>query len=322
MPMLDVAYSLVLPVFGVVVVGYVAARFGWFSDSATDGLDKFVFTFAIPALLFRALANTDIPDTLPWGLWGSYYGGILIVWAIGIAVAMALLRRPFKDAIIIGFGGGFSNTVMLGIPIILVAFGDEASVPLFLILAFHGLTVFTICTFLLEMAQAAERHDGTARPDPKRILLDSLKGMARNPLIWALGSGVIFGQTGLTLPGPVDGVLEKLGQAGIPCALFAMGATLSRYEIRRSVGAASQIAVIKLGLHPLIVFALGSYVFALPVMWLKVATVMAAVPSGVYTFIMANRYQAAPGAASSAVVLTTGLSLLTLSAVLTWALSF
>ena len=320
--MMDVAYTLVLPVFGVVVVGYVAARMGWFSQSATQGLDTFVFTFAIPALLFRALANTDLPDVLPWGLWGSYYGGILIVWAIGSAFAVYVLRRHFKDAVVIGFGGGFSNTVMLGIPIILTAFGEEASVPLFLILAFHGLTVFTICTFLLETAQAAERHDGASRPNPRVILLDSLKGMARNPLIWALGSGVIFGQTGLTLPVPVDGVLEKLGQAGIPCALFAMGATLARYEIRRSIGAASQIAVIKLGLHPLIVFLLGTYVFALPVMWLKVATVMAAVPSGVYTFIMASRYAAAPGAASSAVVLTTALSLLTLSAVLTWAMSF
>ncbi|MEQ8745943.1 AEC family transporter [Pyruvatibacter sp.] len=320
--MMDVAYTLVLPVFGVVVVGYVAARMGWFSHSATQGLDTFVFTFAIPALLFRALANTDLPDVLPWGLWGSYYGGILIVWAIGSAFAVYVLRRPMKDAIVIGFGGGFSNTVMLGIPIILTAFGEEASVPLFLILAFHGLTVFTICTFLLETAHAAERHDGGSRPKPRLILLDSLKGMARNPLIWALGCGVIFGQTGLTLPVPVDGVLEKLGQAGIPCALFAMGATLARYEIRRSIGAASQIAVIKLGLHPLIVFLLGTYVFALPVMWLKVATVMAAVPSGVYTFIMASRYAAAPGAASSAVVLTTALSLLTLSAVLTWAMSF
>ncbi len=320
--MMDVAYTLVLPVFGVVVVGYVAARMGWFPQSATQGLDTFVFTFAIPALLFRALANTDLPDVLPWGLWGSYYGGILIVWAIGSAFAVYVLRRPMKDAIVIGFGGGFSNTVMLGIPIILTAFGEEASVPLFLILAFHGLTVFTICTFLLETAQAAERHDGASRPKPRLILLDSLRGMARNPLIWALGCGVIFGQTGLTLPVPVDGVLEKLGQAGIPCALFAMGATLARYEIRRSIGAASQIAVIKLGLHPLIVFLLGTYVFALPVMWLKVATVMAAVPSGVYTFIMASRYAAAPGAASSAVVLTTALSLLTLSAVLTWAMSF
>jgi len=319
---MDVAYTLVLPVFGVVVVGYAAARFGWFAASATRGLDAFVFNFAIPALLFRALAATELPAVLPWGLWGAYYGGILIVWAVGAAMAVWVLRRSPKDAVIIGFGGGFSNTVMLGIPIILTAFGEAASVPLFLILAFHGLLVFTLCTFLLEMAQAAERHEQDMRLSPWRILRDSLKGMARNPLIWALGLGVIFGQTGLVLPAPVDGVLEKLGQAGIPCALFVMGATLSRYEIRRSVGAASQIALCKLVLHPLVVFALGAYVFALPVMWLKVATVMAAVPTGVYTFILASRYGAAPGAASSAVVLATAVSLVTLSAVLTWALSF
>lgn len=320
--MFDVAYTLVLPVFGVVVVGYLAAHFNWFSDGATDALDKFVFNFGIPALLFRAVSTTDIPDVLPWGLWGTYYGGILIVWAIGMLVAVFVLQRSPKDAVIIGFGGGFSNTVMLGIPIILTAFGDDAAVPLFLILAFHGLTVFTICTFLLETAQAAERHDGTGRPDPIRILTDSLKGVARNTVVWALGLGVIYGQTGLSLPLPVDGVLEKLGQAGIPCALFVMGATLSRYEIRRSIGAASQIALFKLVAHPIVVFVLGAYVFALPVMWLKVATVMAAVPSGVFTFILASRYGAAPGAASSAVVLTTALSLLTLSGVLTWALSF
>lgn len=319
---MDVAYTLVLPVFGVVVFGYVAAKVGWFSAEATRGLDTFVFTFAIPALLFRALARTEIPDVLPWGLWGSYYGGILIVWAIGSLAAVFLLRRSAKDAVIIGFGGGFSNTVMLGIPIILTAFGDEASVPLFLILAFHGLTVFTIATFLLETTTAAERHDGAGRPDVRTIILDSLKGMAKNPVIIALGSGVIFGQTGLVLPAPVDSALETLGSAGIPCALFGLGATLSQYAIRRSIGAATQISLVKLVLHPLVVFALGAYVFALPILWLKVATVMAAVPSGVYTFILANRYQAAPGAASSAVVLATALSLVTLSAVLTWALAY
>lgn len=318
---MDAAYTLVLPVFGVVVIGYVAARFGWFSAEATAGLERFVFTFAIPALLFRALANTELPDVLPWGLWGSYYGGILIVWAIGSALALAVLRRPAKDAVIIGFGGGFSNTVMLGIPIILTAFGEAAAVPLFLILMFHGLTVFTLCTFLLETAVAAEARGEGPRPGAGRLLIDSLKGMGRNPLIWALAGGVVFGQSGLALPVPVDSMLELLGQAGIPCALFAMGATLARYEIRRSIGAASQIAVIKLGLHPLVVFLLATQVFALPLLWVQVATVMAAVPSGVYTFIMASRYQAAPGAASSAVVLTTALSLITLSAVLTWALS-
>ncbi|MEQ9145758.1 MAG: AEC family transporter [Parvibaculaceae bacterium] len=306
------AVQLVLPIFGVISLGYLAARFGFMSEAAVDGIDKYAFNFGITALLFRALANTELPASLPWGLWFSYYGGILIVWAItGLSARFALGRSP-ADSVIIGFGGGFSNTVMLGIPIILTAYGEEAGVPLFFLLAFHGLTVFTIATFLLETTKP---RDGAPLSLPA-ILGESLKGMVKNPVILALGSGIAFGQTGLSIPGPVDVTLEMLARTGIPCALFVLGATLVRYEIRRSVGAASLIAGAKLVIHPIVVFLLASFVFVLPPLWTKVLVTMAAMPTGVYCFILANRYQAAPGAASSAVVMVTGISLVTLTVVL------
>lgn len=306
------AAQLVLPIFFIIALGYFAGRTRFLSEEAIDGIDKYAFTFAIPALLFRALANTELPEALPWGLWLSYYGGVMIVWAIGGLLALTVLRRSPADSVIVGFGGGFSNTVMLGIPIILTAYGEEAGVPLFFILAFHGLTLFTVATFLLETTKP---RDG-ATLSIGQILIESGRGMIKNPVIIALGSGIAFGQTGVAIPGPLDVTLEMLGRSAISCALFVLGATLVRYEIKRSIGAASLIAMVKLVLHPIVVFGLAMYVFTLPPLWIKVLVTMAAMPTGVYCFILANRYQAAPGAASSAVVLVTGLSLVTLTVVL------
>jgi len=306
------AILLVLPIFGVISLGYFAARSGFLSNEAVDGIDKYAFNFGITALLFRALANTELPAALPWGLWLSYYGGVLVVWAIaGFAARYALQRSPV-DSVIIGFGGGFSNTVMLGIPIILTAYGEEAGVPLFFILAFHGLTVFTIATFLLETTRPRD----SAPLSIVAIFGESLRGMVKNPVILALGAGIAFGQTGLTIPVPIDVTLEMMGRTGIPCCLFVLGATLVRYEIRRSVGAASLMAGVKLIVHPIVVFVLATYVFQLPPLWTKVAVTMAAMPTGVFCFVLANRYAAAPGAASSAILLATGSGLVTLTVVL------
>ncbi|MEQ9520764.1 MAG: AEC family transporter [Parvibaculum sp.] len=308
------AVQLVLPIFAIITLGYFAARTGFLAHAGVDGIDRYVFNFALPALLFRALANTELPAELPWGLWFSYYGGVLIVWAVGGVIARLVFKRTPADSVIIGFGGGFSNTVMLGIPIILTAYGEEASIPLFFILAFHGITVFTIATFLLETTKPRE---GAGLTFPQ-ILRESGKGVVTNPIILALGAGIAFGQTGLGIPGPLDVTLEMLARTGIPCALFVLGATLVRYELKQSLDAATLIATIKLVAHPLVVLGLASFVFVLPPLWIKVAVTMAAMPTGVFCFVLANRYQAAPGAASSSILLATGFSLVTLTLILNY----
>ncbi|MBI1260570.1 MAG: AEC family transporter [Rhizobiales bacterium] len=307
-----VAISLVLPIFGVIGLGYFAARRGFMSPAAIDGLDVYVFTFGIPSLLFRNLAKTELPDTLPWGLWLSFYGAMLSIWAVGYLIGRYGFGRSTPDAIMLGFGGGQGNVVMLGIPIILTGFGDAASVPLFLLLAFHGLILITTATFLLEMTKSR----GEEAMSGVEIFMQGLKSSARNPVIIGLGAGILYGQTGLTLPGVVDTAFEMVSRSAIPCALFVLGGTLTRYHLRRSIGAASMTVIMKLVMMPALVFVLSYYVFGLPDLWVAVATVLAGMPTGVYSSILANRYQVAPGAASSAVVLATGLSIVTLTILL------
>lgn len=309
---MQVALSLVLPIFGVIGLGYFAAKRGIMSPGAIDGLDVYVFTFGIPALLFRNLSKTELPDMLPWGLWLSFYGAMLTIWGIGYLIGRYGFGRSAPDAVMLGFGGGQGNVVMLGIPIILTGFGDKASVPLFLLLAFHGLILITSATFLLELT----KHRGDHMPSGWAIFKLGLKSSARNPIIMGLAAGVVFGQTGLTLPGVIDTTLEMVARSAIPCALFVLGGTLTRYHLRASIGAATMTVIMKLVMMPILVFTMTHYVFRLPDLWVSVATVLAGVPTGVYSSILANRYQVAPGAASSAVVLSTGLSLLTMTLLL------
>ena len=150
----------------------------------------------------------------------------------------------------------------------------------------------------------------------REIFMQGLKSSARNPVIIGLGAGILYGQTGLTLPGVVDTTFEMVSRSAIPCALFVLGGTLTRYHLRRSIGAASMTVIMKLVMMPALVFVLSYYVFGLPDLWVAVATVLAGMPTGVYSSILANRYQVAPGAASSAVVLATGLSIVTLTILL------
>lgn len=306
------AYSLVLPIFGVIGLGYLAVRTRALSDAAIDGLDSFVFTFGIPVLLFRSIARTDIPDILPLGLWASYYGAMLAIWAAGSLFARFVLKRTPGDAVVIGFGGGQGNVVMLGIPVILTGFGAEASVPLFLILTFHGLILITAATFLLELTGRPEGEDVPVRA----ILRNGLMSSVKNPVIIGLALGVFYGRLGVALPAPVDATAELLGRAAIPCALFVLGGMLTRYHLRAAVATASLTTLFKLVAMPALVYGLGAHVFHLPALWVAVATVLAGSPTGVYSSILAHRYRVAPETASGTVVLSTALSAVTLTLLL------
>ncbi|MCF8469286.1 MAG: AEC family transporter [Parvibaculum sp.] len=314
---MEVALALVLPIFGVIAFGYAGARLKLIGHAGVDGLDTYVFTFAMPALLFRSLAHTEFPSLLPWGLWISYYGAMLAVWVVGSLIARFILRRPPADAVMLGFGCGQGNTIMLGLPIILTGFGPEAGTPVFLILAFHGIILVTTATFLLELTRARDGHE-EEKPRLGVIAKEGLLGTIKNPVIIGLAAGVVYGQLGIPLPQIADTLLEMVARSAIPCALFVLGAMLTRYGIHRSIGAASVTTLFKLIVHPALVFVLTQFVFGLEPLWVTAATLLAGMPTGVYSSILANRYQAAPGAASSTVVLSTGLSLVTLTVLLGW----
>lgn len=310
---MGVAFDLVVPVFGIIAIGYGAARTGFLKYEAVNGINLYVFNFAMPALMFRSFATIEFPKEALWGLWLSYYLAMISVWTIGGLIGRFAQGRTLAESVVIGSGAAQSNTIMLGLPIILLALGDDAAPPLFFILVFHGPILITLLIFLLE---AVMQPAGAEKSTMRKTLVAGALGTVRNPIVVSFVAGAAYGQSGLGLPGPADMIFEMLGRTGIPCALFVLGATLTRYQVRRSVGTALVTSTLKLLVHPLLVWLLAFYVFGLPPLWTAVGVILAGMPTGIYSSIMATRYDAAAGAASSTVLLSTAISLVTITVLL------
>ncbi len=307
--------QIVLPVFALIGLGLIFRAKGWFGEDVERGLSRFVFTLAVPALILRTLATSGLPDQLPFLYWTAYFTGAFIAWAIGGGLSY-LRDRDLPRAISVGFSSSFSNTVLLGIPLILTAFGDAGSVPLFLLVSIHLPLLLFLGTVLMEVS-LRDRDVGVAAS-----FVTVARGLTHNPIFLAIIVGGLLGAFQVPFPSVVDSVLERLGQAAVPCALFAMGMTLvthrprGRGAWRREVGLAGGMAVTKLLVHPLIVFGLGTW-FALPPVWLAAAVLFAACPAGVNTYLFAATYDKGVAESSTNIAVTSGLAVVSVTVWLT-----
>lgn len=306
---MDAVLVTVSPVFGILLLGYAAARLGWFDDHANRGLSLFVFNFAIPPLLFRSMALADLPATPPWGLLLSYYPPAFLLFALGLLSSRKMFAHTLAAAPIAGFSAAFSNTVLLGIPLVLTAFGQPAAVPLFLLIAFHSLLLMPTVTIALELGRGRAKSLW-------RIPLTTLHGLASNPVILGLGLGLTWNLLDWPFPMALDRFTELLGLAATPGALFALGASLTRYRLAGNLPESSLLVGLKMLLHPLLVWLLAAHVFALPPLWVAVLVLLAALPTGVNAYLFAQRYQVGLATATTTIFLSTLFGLISLPVVL------
>src|SRR5262249_26452792 len=164
--------------------------------------------FALPVTLFRTMATTQLPSLSAAGFLAAYYLATGVLLTIGLLV---IGRGPLERRTILGFGAAYSNTVLLGVPLIVTALGQDSSVPLFLLIAFHSPIFFTLVTVLIEIG----RGGGAGL---SRVPLNLVKGLGTNVILMAVVGGLVFHELGLTIPGPLDRVGELLGRAAFPGA--------------------------------------------------------------------------------------------------------
>lgn len=292
--MLDLL-MIVLPVFGLIGIGYVARQTGFVSERMGEGLSEFVFTLSVPCLIFRTLVRAEIPDVQPWGYWISYFIGVAVVWVAAMAIGWSFFGLKGVSGVVAGFSAGQANTVFVGVPMILKAYGDEGAVPLFLLIAVHLPVTMTLATVLAEGRQAS----------PMIIL----RRLLTHPIVVGILAGSALRPVAAYIPAPGWQVLDLIASAAVPCALISMGIALRRYGLQTGLKLPMLISALKLIVHPLIVLLLATQVFDMPPVWAGVAVLFASCPSGINAYLFAERYNEGVALASSAVTLSTVLAL-------------
>ena len=292
------------------MVGYVTASVGWFDQVAIRGLTRFVFDFAVPMLLLRTISTATLPDVIPWDYLASYYLGTFIILLSGLGITRLLWQRTFSQQVINAFSSSFSNTVLLGIPIILLTFGDRAVLPLFIIIGTHGIIMVPLFTIMLEMGKSG-------RAPIKTVIVRTSYGLFTNPLIIGLLSGLACNLFEITLWKPLDEMAKLLANSVTSCALFALGATLASFRKNIPWQEVPMIVILKTILHPLVVWGLATLVFGVKeAIWIQVLVLLAAQPTGVNPFLFASRYNVGQLVSSGAAFISTIFSIFTLSALL------
>jgi len=302
--------SIVAPVFGLILLGYVFGRLAWLSPVAEQGVSEFAFRLAIPALLMKTVVTAELGNLSIAGVWLSFYGAIATTYVVSVIGTHLILRRPPQDAASIAMSSIFGNAVMLGIPISLTTFGPAAAAPLALVLSVHAPSLWLATTL---HARIADRGANAGAGD---ILATLIRDLGQNPIIIGILIGGLWRFSGVPVPDVVLKMLGLLAQAGVPAALVALGLSLVRFEIKGQVPTLSMIVALKLLLMPFVAFTLGRYVFGLDPLPLGVVAILAAVPTGANAYIFATKNGRAINSASGAVALGTVLSALTVSLLL------
>ncbi|MCJ8145154.1 AEC family transporter [Ancylobacter sp. A5.8] len=295
---------IVAPVFGLIGLGFVASVSGHLRERAAEGLSEYVFGLAVPVLIFKTLAEAQLPEAgQPWGYWIAYFTGAFAVFALGMLAARRLFGRDYTESVIHGLTSGQGNTVFVGVPLILQAYGPEGAVPLFLLLAVHLPIMMLVAIVLTEGASG-----GLSAASLRRLA----RLLAFNPILLGIFLGAIAKLVDFQPGGLLKQTLDMLAASAVPCALVSLGLALHRYPMRGDFGPAMTIALLKLIVHPAIVFALVQ-VLPMPPVWANVAVVFAAMPCGINAYLLAQRYGVGVAASAGAVSLSTVLSLFTVT---------
>jgi len=300
--------AVTIPFFALVLGGYVAARQHALPEEAIPGLNAFVLYFALPCLLYRFGASLPVAQLLNPAVLAVYAGAALLIvfFTIGVTLSAAV---HMKDASFGALVAAFPNTGFMGVPLLVAIMGPGAAGP---VLSIVLVDLFVTTSLCIALAQA---HD-VAGQGPRAALSNALRGVISNPLPWAIALGALSSASGYTLVGPLNAIVKMLGDAATPVALFTIGAVLWRAgqhaHTRTPVRRFLPVALIKLLLHPLLVWAIGLAAVhlgaALTPFQLTALVLAAALPSASNVSLLAERYGADNGRITRIIMASTVLA--------------
>ena len=298
-----------LPFFALIFCGYGAGRLRLLDETAAAGVNTFVFYFALPAFLFGLMSSSPIGEVVNAPFVGAYLAASLALFALTALVGFRLFEIGRAEAAVQGLAAVLANTGYMGIPLISAVFGREAAVPIVVGLTLDGVLMIPLGIVIIESSKGrAESLTRTA--------LATFSALARNPLILSIFAGLAVSTTGFNPPMPLGNFLDLLGGTAGPCALFALGATLASRTVAGGTAEVSYMTFMKLVLHPAALFFTTTVIFSVDPSWAKAALLGAALPIAANVFIVARQYNVYVTRTSSAILISTALSMISVSALL------
>ena len=299
-------FNVIVPVFGIMAVGYLAVRFRLYPAEGVRGLVLFVNNFATPCLLCQAMLTSDFSTTFNAAIIIPFYIGAVFSLLCGALIARNFFKQRPGESVSSGFSAMFTNTVLIGIPIIQRAYGMGAMPTVFSIIAFHAPMLITLGMLVMELV----RRDGAPLG---RTVVVAGKRIVQNPLLWGVVIGALGNRFAIKVPEAGTAFLVMMSAAVLPASLFGLGGALNEYKISESWLQASIMSLFKLVIHPTIVYVLAVWVLHVPLDYARYAVLLAAMPAGINVYVFATYYDRAVNVATNVVLISTVASILTIT---------
>lgn len=300
--------TIISPLVLVAFVGFISTKTQWLKRAQLDALTQFTFYIAIPAFLFYQMAHADFSQHVTPALFAAFYIPVLMCyWFSWLAnfYFHPTLKKQASASAVFALGASYSNTIIVGLPILLMAIGEEVLGIVFLIVTFHSAMLFTLTSAI----SARNKYFNWG---------NFIKQLINNPVILSILSGLIFNISPLTLPKVIDDSLLLMGKPAITLALFILGASLSFYQVKKEVCFIGLASIVKLILLPFLVYLTAHYLFQLQTMITTVLVILSASPTGVNAYLIAKEQQQHQETVAGTVVVSTLLSVVTIPCWLWW----
>lgn len=308
---MDALINVVIPVFGLILTGYLAGRFEVLGADSAAALTRFVYYFAFPAALFVFSARAPIDRTFNWPFIGAFVAGSGLTLLIALIAGRLCFGHDLATLSVVGFTAIFGNVIAMGLPLLLTAYGPHAALPPIVVaLVFSVLFISSVIAVL-----EATRASG---PSTLRVASQVAGTLLRNPVVIAPVLGIFYSLTGQPLPKAVGNYLDLMAAAVGPAALFAVGLSLVGRKLVGNIGEVIWLSVLKAVVNPVLTFVLVTYAFVMEPLWAQAAVILSAMPVGTNPYVIAQQYNVHVKTVSPTIVISTVLSVITVFFVLVY----
>jgi hypothetical protein len=306
----QVLFSIVLPIFALIGVGWLARHRGWMGAAGAVEMNRFVVYLGMPALLFQIMAKSSWKQLDQPAFIAAFGLASAAVYALTVAVRR-LRGGELADASLEGLNAAYANVGFIGFPLSMAAFGPASMMPATIAAILTVCVLFGVAITVVELGVNEGAGIG-------RILLKVGASLARNPMLLAPAAGALYAGVAPPLPEGADRFLSLLAHAASPCALVSLGLFIADQRGRPPVPALSAQVALKLVGQPLLTWLLADHVFHLSPAMTGLAVVLAALPTGTGPFMLASMYRREAGGIAGSILVSTVLSVLTISVLVTW----